>query len=84
VHARLEGLVAPDDELFIPHITIARVKHADRLPGRPGAFGRDLRAACVNRPPPDGRDIFHTLTLYESAAGAQGPRYEPLVRVALA
>ena len=83
VHARLHDLVAPDDELFIPHVTIARVKHADRLPGRPGAFGRDLRAACVNRPPPGARATFDTLTLYESVAGPQGPLYEPIVRVGL-
>jgi 2'-5' RNA ligase len=83
VHARLQGLVEPDDDLFIPHITLARVKHADRLPGRPGAFGRDLRAACVNRPAPDGHGTFETLTLYESVAGPKGPSYEPLVRVTL-
>jgi len=83
VHARLAGLVEPDDELFIPHITIARVKHADRLPGRPGAFGRDLRAACVNRPPPAERGTFQTLTLFESVAGPKGPSYEPIVKIPL-
>jgi 2'-5' RNA ligase len=83
VQARLGELVAPDDELFIPHLTMARVKHADRLPGRPGAFGRDLRQACVNFPPPGARDTFRTLTLYESVAGPGGPSYVPVTRVEL-
>ena len=84
VQARLGELAGADDELFIPHLTIARVKHADRLPGRPGAFGRDLRQACVSRPPPAERDTFRALTLYESVAGSKGPTYEPIVRVELA
>jgi 2'-5' RNA ligase len=83
VHTRLADLVTPDDELFIPHVTIARVKHVDRLPGRPGAFGRDLRDACVKRPVPAGRGTFDTLTLFDSVAGPKGPTYEPIVRVSL-
>jgi RNA 2',3'-cyclic 3'-phosphodiesterase len=84
VQARLGELIAPDDELFIPHLTMARVKHADRLPGRPGAFGRDLRQACVNRPPPAAHDLFRTLTLYESVADSAGRRYVPVTSVELA
>ena len=88
LHASVQGrvgqLAAADDELFIPHLTIARVKHADRLPGRPGAFGRDLRQACVSHPPPGETGTFRTLTLYESIPGPKGPSYEPIVRAELA
>lgn len=84
IHTRLGELAEPDDELFIPHLTIARVKHGDRVPGRPGAFGRNLRLACMNLPPPDTRGQLNALTLYESRPGPRGPDYEPLARVELA
>jgi RNA 2',3'-cyclic 3'-phosphodiesterase len=66
------GAFAPERRRFRPHVTVARVRRGARVDRRSLPSG-----------PAGGPFAARALTLYRSALGAPGARYEPLARAVL-
>ncbi len=67
----------PEERLYSPHVTMARVKD-------PGRASRAVRQALGDDPADCGRTVVGALTLFRSRLSPRGAVYEPLLRVPLA
>jgi RNA 2',3'-cyclic 3'-phosphodiesterase len=74
--ARLQQLgIPPDDRVFSPHLTLARVRE-------PGGLKTSALLAGLERTPL-GTSRVDAITLFESRLSPKGPTYVPLHRTAL-
>lgn len=76
VSSRLQRIgIPPDDRVFSPHLTLARVREAAGL-------SREAVLAGLERAPV-GTSRVDAITLFESRLSPQGPTYVPLQRTPL-
>lgn len=76
VSSRLQRMgIPPDDRVFSPHLTLARVREAAGLPGEAVLAGLEQA--------PVGTSHVDAITLFESRLSPKGPTYVPLQRTPL-